>query len=123
MYKKALQLKLRFHTNRGYLSAEQLWDLSFKDLSETIKAAKKVLTESSEDGLDFLEDTAVVNEEDQLTFDILKDVYITKRAAKDAINDAAKIKEHNEKILAKIYEKQEASLGEKTVEELTAMLK
>ena len=41
-YKQASKLQLRFQTNRGNLSVEQLWSLSLTDLASAIKAVKKV---------------------------------------------------------------------------------
>ena len=43
MYKQASKLKLRFQTNVGLLSAEQLWELSQPQISIAVKAVKKVL--------------------------------------------------------------------------------
>ena len=45
MYKQASKLKLRFQTNRGILSAEQLWDLSQTDLSTQLGISNSYLSE------------------------------------------------------------------------------
>lgn len=124
MYKQATQLKLRFLTKKGILSVEQLWDLKFVDLADAVKEAKKVLTGSTgDDELSFLDETKSVNTIDQLKFDILKDVYISKKAENEAKRNALQDKEHNQKIMALIAEKKEDSLRNMSVEELEALLK
>ena len=123
MYKQASKLKLRFQTNRGVLSAEQLWDLSQTDLSNAVKAVKKILKKTDDDELSFLEDSKVVDVENQLRFDILKDVYLTKKKEAEELRDAAETKAHNQKILTLIAEKQEGKLKEMSIEELEKLLK
>ena len=122
-FKQASKLKLRFQTTVGLLSVEQLWDLSQTQLSNAIKAVKKVLKTTDDDELSFLEDTKVVDIENQLRFDILKDVYLTKKEEVEAIRNAAEVKAHNQKILALIAEKQEGKLRDMSVEELEKLLK
>lgn len=123
MYKQASQLKLRYQTSVGLVSTEQLWDLNKMQLSNAIKAVKKVLKKTDDDELSFLEDTKVVDVENQLRFDILKDVYLTKKTEAEAIKNEAETKAHNQKILALIAEKQEGKLRDMSVEELEKLLK
>lgn len=123
MYKQASQLRLRFLTNVGQLSAEQLWDLSQTQLSNAIKSVKKVLKKNDDDELSFLEDTKEVDVENQLRFDILKDVYLTKKKEADELRNAADIKAHNHKIDSLIAEKQEGKLREMSIEDLEKLRK
>jgi hypothetical protein len=123
MYKQASQLKLRFLTTVGQLSVEQLWDLSQTQLSNAIKAVKKVLKKNDDDELSFLEDTKVVDIENQLRFDILKDVYLSKKKEADELRTATEIKEHNQKILTLISEKKDDSLKGMSIEELEKQLR
>jgi hypothetical protein len=123
MYKKANQLKLRFQTNIGIVSTEQLWDLTQPQLGNAIKAVKKVLKKNDDDELSFLEDSKVVDVENQLRFDILKDVYLSKKQEADDLRNAAEVKAHNQKILALIAEKKDDSLKGMSVEELEKQLK
>jgi predicted RecB family endonuclease len=123
MFKQASKLGLRFQTNKGILSVEQLWQLSQTDLSNAIKAVKKVLKKNDDDELSFLEDTKVVDVENQLRFDILKDVYLTKKKEAEELRNAAETKAHNQKILSLIAEKQEGKLQEMSIEELEKLLK
>lgn len=122
MYKQASKLGLRIQTNRGLLTVEQLWQLNPSDLSNSIKAIKKVLEKNDDDELSFLEDTKVVDVENQLRFDILKDVYLTKKTEAEDIRNKAETKAHNQKILALIAEKQEGKLRDMSIEELQKLL-
>lgn len=124
MYKEVSRLGLRFRTPKGNLNVEQLWNLSFKDLTSSIKEANKLLNENKiEDELSFLEvNGSTTDSTHQLIFNVLKDVYVTKRAEKDALNEVSANKEHNEKIMALIKEKEDESLKGKTKEELEALL-
>ena len=100
-----------------------MWQLTVTDLSNAIKAVKKILIKTDDDELSFLEDTKVVDVENQLRFDILKDVYITKKEERDSLRDQAATKEHNQKILELIAEKKEGDLKGLSVEELEKLLK
>lgn len=124
IFKTASKLKLRFNTSKGSLSVEQLWDLNLTQLSDLIKATKKVLRKGEpDDDLAFLEKDVVVDVENTLMFEIAKEVYLSKKAENDAIRNAKEIKEHNQKILGLIAQKKEESLVGLSVEELEKMLK
>jgi hypothetical protein len=124
-FKKASQLKLRFNTSKGVLAVEQLWDLPQTSLSSLLRSIKEELkTANLDDDLSFLSDSTPtkVDVENQLRFEIAKDIYLTKKAeAEEKRNEAAK-KEHNQKILAMIQEKKEGQLKDKSIEELEALL-
>ena len=123
MYKEAARLKLRFPTSVGALTVEQLWDLNQTQLTNAIKAVKKVLAKDNDDELSFLESTKVVDTENQLRFDILKDVYLTKKKETEEIRDAAAVKAHNQKILTLIAEKKDSELKNMSIEDLEKQLK
>jgi hypothetical protein len=123
MYKHAIKLDLRFQTNKGILIPQQLFQLSQSDLSNAIKAVTKILKKNDDDELSFLENSKVVDIENQLRFDILKDVYLTKKAESEAIRNEAENKAHNQKILALIAEKQEGKLRDMSEDELKTLLK
>lgn len=123
MYKQASQLSLKFQTTVGSLSVDQLWGLNLTQLTTAVKAAKKVLKGvDNDDDLSFLESTKAIDVEAQLRFDILKDVYLTKKKAQDEVRAAADVKAHNQKILALIAEKKDDSLKGMSIEELEKQL-
>lgn len=122
-YKQASQLQLRFQTNRGNLSVEQLWSLSLTDLANAIKAVKKVLKGTdNDDELSFLDENKTVDIENQLRFNILKDIYVDKQTALKEARSAQDRKAYEQKILNLIAEKKEGALKEKSIEELEALL-
>ena len=123
IYKQAVMMGLRFPTTKGSLSTEQLYQLTQTDLTNAIRNQKKVLKKNDDDELGFLDDTSKVDVVEQLKFDLLKDVYLTKKAQNDALRTAKETKEHNQKILGLIAKKQEDALEGKTMEELEALLK
>lgn len=123
MYKEASKIGLRFQTNQGSLTVEQLWSLSLSKLSLAIKALKKQMKGDDDDELSFLDETKVVDKEKQLQFEILKDIYLTKKQEADAEKNAVAMKEHNQYILSLIKTKQDQELANKSIDELKAMLK
>ena len=122
MFKQASQLKLRFQTSVGVLSVEQLWDLNQTQLSNAIKNVKKILKKTDDEELAFLDDTKIVDTENELRFNILKEVYLTKKEVNDKARTAAEKKAKNQKILELIASKKDAELAGKSVDELEALL-
>ena len=121
-FKKASRLGLRIQTKKGMLSVEQLWDLSLTDLADAIKAVNKSLKKSEESDLSFLEEKFVVDEETQLKFDVLKEIYTDlKKEVEDAKNARAR-KADQQKILAEIKRRQDENLTKLSDEELNALL-
>jgi hypothetical protein len=123
MYKQASQLKLRFQTSAGVLSVEQLWDLSFANLSNAIKVVSKQLNKTIDAELSFLDDTVVIDVENQLRFDILKDVYLEKKKIAEARKIAFDNKAHNEVIYAKMAANDMKAMDAMSNEELAKYLK
>lgn len=122
MYKQASQIGLRIQTNKGILSVEQLWQLNQTDLSNAIKSVKKVLKKTDDDELSFLEDDKVIDVENELRFNILKDVYITKQAELKALREASDIKKEEQRLLSLIKDKKESAEKELTIEQLEEKL-
>lgn len=123
IYKEALRTKLRIDTSQGQLSVEQLWDLSLNKLTVIIRNIKKQLKNDNDDDLSFLDETKVVDKRIQLIFDILKDIYLTKKEELDADRIALSNKEHNQKIFELIKRKQDEELVNMSIDELKSMLK
>ena len=119
MYKQASQLKLRYPTSVGMVSTEQLWDLNQIQLSNSIKAVKKALSKSEgDDELSFLGSEKIVDVENQLRFNVLKDVFLSKKKEAEELSSAAEDKAHNQKIDALIAEKQDGKMREMSIDDL-----
>ena len=130
MYKKASRLKLRFESSRGPLTAEMLWDLKITELKTMVKAQAEKLQklEKPGDDLSFLEEIITLNETkeieiEKLRFDILKDVFITRKdEAKDAAADVKK-KEELSHLREILRDKKEEELKKLSAEELEERIK
>lgn len=130
MYKKASRLKLRFESSRGPLTAEMLWDLKINELKTMVKAQAEKLQklEKPGDDLSFLEEIITSNETkeieiEKLRFDILKDVFITRKdEAKDAAADVKK-KEELSHLREILRDKKEEELKKLSAEELEERIK
>ena len=130
MYKKASRLKLRFESSRGPLTAEMLWDLKITELKTMVKAQAEKLQklEKPGDDLSFLEEIITSNETkeieiEKLRFDILKDVFITRKdEAKDAAVDVKK-KEELSHLREILRDKKEEELKKLSAEELEERIK
>ena len=121
MFQKASRLKLRWNSSRGYLTVEDLWDLSLQNLNTLAKALKRELKATEEE--DFLEEKSEADTIVKLKFDIVLEVLNIKKAEAKAAQDEVAIKQHNQKILAKISAKQDSELDNLTVAELESLLK
>ena len=127
IFKKASKKKLRFSTNRGVLSVEQLWDLSKDEIRQLVikarEAAKKSSGEVNDSELSFLDAPAKTKAtDDELRFEILKDIYLTKKSAEERAQKKAEVKASNKKLLELIARKQDEALEKKSIKELEKML-
>lgn len=127
IYKKAAKKKLRFSTNRGSLPVEQLFDLPKEEIRQlVIKAredARKSSGEVNDSELSFLDSPAKAKAtDDELRFEILKDIYLTKKTAEEKAQKRAEVKANNKKILELIARKQDEALEKKSVKELEKLL-
>ena len=123
IYKKAAKKKLRFSTNRGSLPVEQLFDLPKEEIRQlVIKAredAKKSSGEVNDSELSFLDSPAKAKATDaELRFEILKDIYLTKKSAEEKAQKKAEAKANNKKILELIARKQDEALEKKSIKDL-----
>jgi len=127
IFKKASKKKLRFSTNRGSLSVEQLWDLPKEEIRQLVikarEAAKKSSGEVNDSELSFLDAPAKTKAtDDDLRFEILKDIYLTKKSAEEKAQKKAEAKRNNQKLLDIIARKQDEALEKKSIKELEKML-
>jgi hypothetical protein len=121
MYKEASKTKLRFNTSKGVLTVEQLWDLSLPDLDSLAVSLEE--THKNSKGKSFLDIKTTKDKSIKLQFDIVLDILNTKVEENEKIRDAKEIKEHNQKILGLIAEKQEDVLKGKSIKDLEKLLK
>lgn len=123
MFDKATRLKLRFESNKGLLSVEQVWDLSLTSLNEMAKGLSRQVKAAETDEEDFIGTKSNVDSELQLRFDVVKHIIGVKLKERDDSKDAAERKANNQVILELIQRKKQQELEGKSVEELEALLK
>lgn len=120
MYKEALQKKLRFKTNKGMITTEDLFDLSLQNLNTLAIMLDKKISEAPKKS--FIEELPAEKNDDELRFSIVKDVINIKlKARKDNIN-RAQIDARNKRIAELIAKKEGEALENKSIEELRAMI-
>jgi hypothetical protein len=126
LFEKAAREKLRFDTNKGALTAEDLFDLPLTSarghanldaiaigLDQQIKAANVT---------SFVENTTAGDATAKLKFDICLRVIEIKQAERKANAERQANAEKKQKLLEILSRKQDADLEGKSVEELTAMV-
>lgn len=123
MYKKAIQMKLRFPSQRGLLTVEQVYDLKLSQLEPMIKGALaevKSKTGDADSELSFLEGKTETKEveEIKLRFDILKDIYLTKQAEIKAEREEVNTNEEIKKLEAALARKKDKELEEMSADDL-----
>ena len=125
LFLTATRAKYTFPSSAGQLSVEDLWDLPLSgrgaNLDDIARGLHKGLKEADGD-VSFVKPAVKTTIELQAKFDIVKHVIDTKMAERDlcaAAEDKAAMKQ---KLLAKIAEKQDKSLDDKSEDELKAMV-
>lgn len=120
MYKEALQKKLRFKTNKGMITTEDLFDLSLQNLDTLAIMLDKKISEAPKKS--FIEELPAKENDDELRFNIVKDVINIKlKARKDNI-DKAQADAQNKRILEILAKRKDEELEKKSTEELRAMI-
>lgn len=120
MYKEALQKKLRFKTNKGMITTEDLFDLSLQNLNTLAIMLDKKISEAPKKS--FIEELPAEENDDELRFSIVKDVINIKlKARKDNIAKA-QADAQKKRILEILAKRNDEELEKKSTEELRAML-
>lgn len=125
IFEQAARAKLRFDSPKGSLSAEDLWDLpltSTKGVNLDSIARAHYLQLRSGNDISFVNAGTATNVTDQLRFDIVKHVIVTKIAENAAANDAAKRKEKKQHLLGIIAQKEGEALTSMSIDDLRKMV-
>lgn len=120
MYKKALRTKLRFSTPKGKLTTEDLFDLSLTDLNNLAITLDKKLSETPRKS--FISDIAPDTQEDELRFNIVKDVITLKLVERNAAQNAKAKAAEKAQLLEILHRKQNEALETLSVAEIEAKL-
>ena len=120
MYKKALRTKLRFSTTKGKLTTEDLFDLSLTDLNNLAIALDKKLSETPRKS--FISDITPDTQEDELRFNIVKDIITLKLVERNAAQNAKAKAAEKAQLLEILHRKQNEALENLSVAEIEAKI-
>ena len=120
MYKKALRTKLRFSTTKGKLTTEDLFDLSLVDLNNLAIALDKKLSETPRKS--FISDIAPDTQEDELRFNIVKDILTLKLVERNAAQNAKAKAAEQAQLMEILHRKKNEALENLSVAEIEAKL-
>lgn len=125
MFEQASKMKLRFVTNRGSVTTEDLWDLPLTNsggfsLDCVAKALNKAVNESEEES--FVVKKSTANVLVKLKFDIVKHVIKVKLDEITVNKKAAETKAKKERILSILADKEDDALKNESPEELKKIL-
>lgn len=126
IFEQASRKKIRFASDRGELTTEQLWDLPLLskngfDLDTVAKAVNSQLKAVSEES--FVTTTVKPQQSElELKLEILKHVIAVKVEEREKAKKAADRKVERERLLALLDQKQQAALAELSPEEIQKRL-
>lgn len=126
MFEKCSRLKVRFDTNKGQLSIEDLWDLPLT--SGTGKAnlddvARELYNQLKGDSsVSFVEKDKKSDPVLQLKFDVIKHVIDVRVAENETQRQARANAEKKQRLLAIIADKEQESVKSMSLDDLKAMV-
>lgn len=120
MYKKAAKMKLRFQTERGNLSVEDLWKLSLQDLDKVAINLSEELENTPKKS--FISEVTTTDAVTTLKFDIVKDIIADKLTEKVEKENATKKREEKAKLLDLLARKQAQNLETMSEEDILKKL-
>jgi hypothetical protein len=120
MYQKALRAKLRFNTTKGKLTTEDLFDLSLTDLNDLAITLDKKLSDTPRKS--FIADITPNTQEDELRFNIVKDVINIKLSERNAAQEAKAKATEKAQLLEILHRKKNEALETLSIAEIEAKL-
>lgn len=120
IFERATRNKIRFASNKGLLSSEDLFDLSLTALDNIAKNVNKQIKAEAEES--FIEVKSRVSSDLELQLDILKFIIADKLATQEANRKRAETNAKKSQIEDIILRKKSKELEDLPVEELEKML-
>ena len=120
LFERAVKCKLRFHSGKGLLSVEDLYELNLNSLDNIAKAVNKQIKLEEEES--FVKQASKVSTELNLQLDILKHVIADKIAVQEANKKRAETLAKKSQIEDILLRKKSQQLEDLPVEELEKML-
>lgn len=120
IFEKASKKKLRFKTTKGFLTTEDLWDLSLQSLDSIAKSVNKQLKVEEEES--FISEKSKTNVDLNLKLDILKHVIDVKMKQKDRAAKRAETKAQLQNLKELSASKANEELAGKSKAEIDKMI-
>lgn len=120
LFEKAAKQKLRFNSNKGQLTVEDLFDLSLTSLDNIAKAVNRKLKDEAEES--FIQKKSTSSTELELQLDILKYIIEYKTGIEEANKKRAETVARKQQIEEILMRKKSQQLEDLSVDELQAML-
>ena len=121
LFETASKTKLRFSSNKGMITSEDLWDLSLADLDEIARETYKRVRDDM-DHVSFVRPVSKVDSTDLLRLDIVKRVIEVKMEERDAAEKTVLQNAKKQRILNIMAEKEDENLKGASLEDLRQML-
>ncbi len=126
IFEQATRQALRFSSNRGELSTEQLWDLPLTsrqgfDLDSVAKEVNQRLKSVTEESF-VVKTTNPEKDSLELKLEVLKHIIAAKQAEADARRNAAERAAERQKLYDILAEKQDSALKDLSVEDIQKRL-
>lgn len=122
IFEKASRVKLRFDLN-GQVSVEQLWSANMQTLADYEQALTEVVEGYGKSTRRTRRNRTTEQEMNTLRLEIVTYILDVREQEAEEATNAAQNKEHNERILELLRNKQQQKLQDMTEEELKALLK
>ena len=127
IFEQATRQGLRFNTNRGMFSVEDLWTLPLTGNNGfNLDTLAIGLYKNNQDAVkiqSFVSQKSLTNPEDELRFEIIKHIIDVRLKEAEKAMQAKEQADKKQKILSVIYRKKDMALEEASMEELKKMLK
>ncbi len=120
MFEQAVRNKYRFPSGVGMLDTEDLWDLTIERLDGVYKTLKSELKEVTEESL--LNKVTAGDQEVQNKLEIVKHIFTTKVAEKEARVQLKEKAERKQYLLSVLKQKQNAEYEGKSIDELRQLI-
>ncbi len=129
MFEQASRARIRFNSPQGSLTVEDLWLLPLESKSGNRANLDAIAIDLHRQTRDAADAVSFVNPSTesaqaaqlQLAFDIVRRVIQVRVAERDELQAASQRREKKQRLLELIAQKEDAALGEKSVDELRAL--
>ena len=122
IFETASRLKLRFDIS-GQISVEQLWDAKMPALVDYEQQLTEVVDGYGKSKRRTRAARTIAQEMNELRLEIVTYVLDIRERELEEAKNAASVKEHNQKILELIAQKQNQQLADMSIEDLQKMMK